>query len=40
MPPDDYRRVAADLMAALRADPRLEDLIGQIDGERLLLAAA
>jgi predicted PolB exonuclease-like 3'-5' exonuclease len=40
MPPDDYRRCAGDLIETLRADPRLADLIGQIDGERLLLAAA
>jgi hypothetical protein len=38
--PAEYRRCAADLMEHLRADPRLGDLTRQIDGERLLLAAA
>lgn len=36
----DYRRCAGDLMDALRADPRLDEVTRQIDGERLLLAAA
>jgi len=36
----DYRRCATDLMDAFRADPRLDDVIRQIDGDRLLLAAA
>jgi hypothetical protein len=38
--PVEYRRCAADLMEALRADPRLAEVVGQIDGDRLLLAAA
>jgi len=39
MAPSDYRRCAGELMEALRADPRLEEVMRQIDGERLLLAA-
>jgi predicted PolB exonuclease-like 3'-5' exonuclease len=39
MAPAEYRRCAADLMEALRADRRLEEVMRQIDGERLLLAA-
>src|SRR5262245_29496892 len=38
--PGEYRQLAADLMENLRADPRLEEVVRQIDGERLLLAAA
>ncbi len=37
---DRYRAAAAELMDALRADPRLDTLTSAIDGERLLLAAA
>jgi predicted PolB exonuclease-like 3'-5' exonuclease len=40
MGPKDYKRCAAALMHALRADVRLEDLVRQIDGDKLLLAAA
>jgi 3'-5' exonuclease len=40
MAPAEYRRSAADLMDNLRADPRVEDLVRQIDGDKLLLAAA
>jgi predicted PolB exonuclease-like 3'-5' exonuclease len=40
MDPEKYRRCACDLMEALRADPRLTDVVTQIDGDRLLLAAA
>lgn len=36
----EYRRCATALMESLRADRRLADVMGQIDGERLLLAAA
>lgn len=36
----DYRRRAADLMDALRRDARLAELVRQIDGDKLLLAAA
>lgn len=36
----EYRRCATDLMDALRADRRLADVMRQIDGDRLLLAAA
>jgi 3'-5' exonuclease len=36
---EDYRRAAAELTAALRADPRLGDLTGALDDTRLLLAA-
>jgi predicted PolB exonuclease-like 3'-5' exonuclease len=39
MSPVEYRRCAADLMEALRADVRTADVMRQIDGERLLLAA-
>src|SRR5262249_61711131 len=39
MSPVEYRRCAAELMEALRADARLADVMRQIDGERLLLAA-
>ena len=35
----EYRRCATALMEALRADRRLADVMRQIDGERLLLAA-
>lgn len=38
--PERYRRAAAELMDALRADPRLAALVDAIDGDRLLLAAA
>ncbi len=38
--PGRYRHLAAELMDALRADPRLEPVVTAIDGERLLLAAA
>lgn len=38
--PGDYRVAAAELMAALRADGRLGELMGAIDGDRLLDAAA
>jgi 3'-5' exonuclease len=38
--PEEYRRAASDLMDSLRADPRVEDLVRQIDGDMLLLAAA
>jgi predicted PolB exonuclease-like 3'-5' exonuclease len=38
--PVRYRRVAEELMAALRGDPRLASLIERIDGQLLLLAAA
>jgi 3'-5' exonuclease len=38
--PMTYRRCASDLMVHLRADVRLRELVSQIDGERLLLAAA
>lgn len=40
MGPKDYRRRAADLMDKLRAEPRLAELMRQIDGDKLLLAAA
>jgi predicted PolB exonuclease-like 3'-5' exonuclease len=36
----DYRRRAADLMAALRQDHRLAEVVGLVDDRRLLLAAA
>jgi predicted PolB exonuclease-like 3'-5' exonuclease len=39
MPVVEYRRVAGELMRALRGDRRLEELMGQIDGDRLLAAA-
>jgi 3'-5' exonuclease len=39
MPKVEYRRVAGELMRALRGDRRLEELMGQIDGDRLLAAA-
>src|SRR5262245_3403581 len=35
----EYKAAAAALMDALRADGRLESLVGAIDGERLLAAA-
>jgi hypothetical protein len=38
--PEPYKRVAADLMEAMRADVRLKPMIDAIDGERLLLEAA
>ena len=40
MSPKDYRRCVGDLMAALRDDPRLDDLMRKVDGDKLLLAAA
>jgi predicted PolB exonuclease-like 3'-5' exonuclease len=40
MDPEKYRRCACELMEALRADQRLEEVMRQIDGDRLLLAAA
>jgi predicted PolB exonuclease-like 3'-5' exonuclease len=40
MAPEDYRRCAGELTEAFRADPRLAGLMSQIDGDRLLLAAA
>jgi predicted PolB exonuclease-like 3'-5' exonuclease len=39
IPVVEYRRVAGELMRALRGDRRLEELMGQIDGDRLLAAA-
>jgi predicted PolB exonuclease-like 3'-5' exonuclease len=39
MAPVEYRRVAGELMRALRADRRLEELMRQIDGDVLLAAA-
>jgi len=38
--PPEYRRCAGELMEHLRADERMRDLMQQIDGDRLLLAAA
>jgi 3'-5' exonuclease len=38
--PVEYKRRAADLMDRLREDRRLVDLVRQIDGDKLLLAAA
>jgi hypothetical protein len=38
--PDDYRVAASELMDALRADGRLDELMNAIDGERLLGAGA
>jgi len=40
IPPKEYRHRAAALMAALRSDHRLDEVMRKIDGERLLLAAA
>lgn len=36
---EEYRRAVGELMDALRADGRLDDLIAAIDGNRLLCAA-
>ena len=40
MAPNDYRRCAAELMDKLRGERRLAELMRQIDGDKLLLAAA
>jgi 3'-5' exonuclease len=36
---EEYRRLAADLMASLRADGRMHELVQRIDGDLLLAAA-
>ncbi len=37
--PDEYRSAATELMDNLRGDPRVAEVMGAIDGNRLLMAA-